>query len=596
MAAAQRYLTVDLGASSLKLGEFLVDGGKTLTLTNYVVKELGIDPNKTEERFPFILEALGQALAETGIKPGPAVFGVSGQAVFTRFVKLPPVDVAQVQQMIVYEAQQNVPFPIEEVVWDYQLFGANGQGEIEALIVAIKSDVVEESNGAMQRSKIETRKVDVAPLALVNAYRLNYPERADQCSLIIDIGAKSTNLVFVEPSRVFCRVIPIAGHQISQNICNEFQEPHVAAEIMKKGKGFVGLGGAYADPEDQAAARISKIARTVFSRLHAEVARSISFYRNQQNGSAPQHVLLTGGTSLLPYSDVFFKEKLNLPVEIFNPLKTVAAAPQLDRARLAKDLNLIAPLVGMAARFLGECPVEVDLTPGSVRGKTRSDAGKPFLLTGLAAFAVALALPTVANMVVDNRIVSALEAQQAELAELNSLASQIDNGLKEFEKTASLIRNVSRLETQRAFWPVVLNDINTRVPVGIWIVRLEAEDGKGMSIATPVELPPEGPARPGRGLPGTGSAARMLNTAAQAEDIVLTGIVEINRSEAGLAEQDSALQAQQMVEMFRTQLASSPLFAKVETTDFSIQSEDQAGLAFTIRAKLKPEAVLDMKP
>ncbi|NJK91738.1 MAG: pilus assembly protein PilM [Blastochloris sp.] len=132
---------------------------------------------------------------------------------------------------------------------------------------------------------------------------------------MIDIGAKSTNLVFIEGDKVFCRVIPIGGHMISQNISNEFQEPYVAAELLKKGKGFVGLGGAYADPEDQAAARISKLARSVFSRLHAEISRSISFYRNQQNGMPPKMVLLAGGAAAMPYVDLFFKEKLSLPVE-----------------------------------------------------------------------------------------------------------------------------------------------------------------------------------------------------------------------------------------------------------------------------------------
>jgi type IV pilus assembly protein PilM len=115
-----------------------------LTLLRFGTTELGMDPNKEEDRAKFITPTLAKILQEQRIKKGREVYlSISGQSVFMRFVKLPPVDAAQVEQVVRFEAQQNVPFPIDEVTWDYQMMPARsaGSSEAEAVIVAIKKEV-----------------------------------------------------------------------------------------------------------------------------------------------------------------------------------------------------------------------------------------------------------------------------------------------------------------------------------------------------------------------------------------------------------------------------------------------------------------------
>jgi len=155
--------------------------------------------------------------------------------------------------------------------------------EAEAVIVAIKKDILEAEVDAVERVGVKIKRVDVAPFALLNAFRYSEPE-TEGCSLIIDMGARSTNLVFVEKSNFWIRNVPIAGNQISQSICNELQEPFTAAETLKKGKGFVSLGGIYADPDDVEAARISKLIRSTMTRLHVDINRSIAYYRTTLSG------------------------------------------------------------------------------------------------------------------------------------------------------------------------------------------------------------------------------------------------------------------------------------------------------------------------
>ncbi|MEI9999045.1 MAG: type IV pilus assembly protein PilM [Verrucomicrobiota bacterium] len=374
MASAHKVLTVDLGTSTLKFGEFGIARNGSLTLLRFGTAELGLDPNKDEDRAKFITPTLARIYKEQRIKSHELYLSISGQSVFMRFVKLPPVDAAQVEQVVRFEAQQNVPFPIDEVTWDYQMMPARtaGSTEAEAVIVAIKKEVLEAEVQAVERAGMAIKQVDVAPFALLNAFRYSEPQTGD-CSLIIDMGARSTNLVFVEKSSFWIRNVPIAGNQISQAICNEMQEPFNAAETLKKGKGFVSLGGVYADPDDADAARISKLIRTTMTKLHVDINRSIAYYRTTLNGAPPKRVFLTGGSSQLPYLDLFIGDKLSLPVAYFNPLRNVNLSPAVNTSYLQQNSCYAAELVGLALRATGSCPARSRLTRRrSPRARPRS--------------------------------------------------------------------------------------------------------------------------------------------------------------------------------------------------------------------------------
>src|SRR5512133_2529702 len=143
MLNSKSFLAVDFGAGSLKLAEFELNETGGLRLKQYGLKPLGAEGAQETTREAAILEALQELLAQTGSKAKSVNVCAPGFHVFSKFVKLPPVDASKVTQIIQYEAQQNVPFPLAEVVWDYQILGTTANGELEVLLVAIKSDVVE---------------------------------------------------------------------------------------------------------------------------------------------------------------------------------------------------------------------------------------------------------------------------------------------------------------------------------------------------------------------------------------------------------------------------------------------------------------------
>jgi type IV pilus assembly protein PilM len=213
MLNIKSFLAIDFGAGSLKLGEFEVNETGGLRLKGFAIKPLGAEGSQESTREATILKALQEVLVENNVQSKNVNVCAPGFHVFSKFVKLPPVDAGKVTQIIQYEAQQNVPFPLAEVVWDYQILGSAPSGELEVLLVAIKSDVVEGLFRVAEQAKLRLNLCDASPAALCNAFRYNYGDLED-CTMLLDIGAKTSNLLFFEKGKVFSRSINLGANAI----------------------------------------------------------------------------------------------------------------------------------------------------------------------------------------------------------------------------------------------------------------------------------------------------------------------------------------------------------------------------------------------
>src|SRR6266545_5014832 len=382
-------ISLNLGSQTIGLAEFRTQAHGGLVLVDYRLRQMPAEVANEEARLSQVTFVLREMMDELRIKHGHVNYAIAPQSAFVRFVKLPLVEEAKIEQIIGFEAQQNVPFPIDEVVWDYQLVGGGPDEQVEVVLVAIKVDLLDETNAAIEETGLRTSIVDVATMALYNAFRYNYAHLSG-CSLLIDIGARTTNLLFIEPQKIFSRSIPVGGSSITAAIAKEFNEPFAAAEFRKKRDGFVSLGGAYAEPTDPEIARVSKLMRSTMTRLHAEVMRSISHYRAQQQGNAPERLFLCGGTASTPYMREFFREKLQVPIEFFNPLRNVAVAQSAPVNELTRAAHLLGELVGLALRSVSACPMELTLRPAVVARRQELEKRRPFFV--MAAAAVILAI------------------------------------------------------------------------------------------------------------------------------------------------------------------------------------------------------------
>src|SRR5689334_1844299 len=382
MLNTKPFLCFDFGAGSVKVGEFVANENGTLTLAQFGIRALGQEGTQESKREAAVLKAIQELLSQKPYRGKNINVCAPGFHVFSKFVKLPPVDTGKVTQIIQYEAQQNVPFPLEEVVWDYQILGSTPGGELEVLLVAIKADIVEGLFRVTEACGLHLQLADVSPAALCNAFRYNYGDLED-CTMLLDIGAKTSNLLFFEKGKVFSRSINLGANSITQDFANESKLKFDAAEKLKIDEGFVSLGGAYEEPENPHQAAISKIARQFMTRLHIQVNQTMQFYRGQQGGSAPQRLFLSGGASIMPYTAQFFAEKLNVPVEYFNPLRNVQIDPSINLEELARSAHSMGEVVGLALRNLAHCPVELNLMPDSTLKWQSFNEKKPYLIAAI---------------------------------------------------------------------------------------------------------------------------------------------------------------------------------------------------------------------
>jgi len=382
MLNSKSFLAVDFGAVNLKVAEFEINDSGGLLLKEYGLKSLGQEGTQESTREAAMIHALQELLSEKSFGSKVINLCAPGFHTFSKFVKLPPVDTSKVTQIIQYEAQQNVPFPLEEVVWDYQILGAAASGELEVLLVAIKSDIVEGLFRVAETSGLRLQLVDVSPAALCNSFRYNYGD-LEGCTMLLDIGAKTSNLLFFEKGSVYSRGINIGANSITQDFSKESRLSFAEAERLKIDQGFVSLGGAYEEPDNPHQAAISKIARQVMTRLHIQVNQTVQFYRGQQGGSAPQQLFLSGGAAIMPYTAQFFSEKLNVPVEYFNPFRNVQIDPALNLEELAKVAHSLGEVVGLGLRNLAHCPVELNLMPKSSLKRQQFSQKKPYLIAAV---------------------------------------------------------------------------------------------------------------------------------------------------------------------------------------------------------------------
>ena len=493
MAAPARITSLNLGTQTVGLAEFWRADNGGVMLNAYKLTEIHSDPTAESARLPQTRLAVDEMKTTLKLRGGPVNYAISGQNLFARFVKLPPVDEDKVDSIIGFEAQQNVPFPIEEVVWDYQLVGhgTNGEGkssngQVEVVLVAIKADLLDDLNAAAESSGFRTQVVDAAPMALYNAFRYNYADLPG-CALLIDLGARTTNLIFIEPGKVFSRSIPIGGNTITANLAKEFGESFAAAEDRKKKKGYVSLGGAYADDKDPEIAKESKIIRNAMTRLHAEISRSINFYRAQQSGTAPSRIFLCGGTANLPYLREFFSEKFQLPIEYFNPLRNVTVTENVNVDEVVKNAHLLGELVGLSLRAINDCPMELNLRPTSVINAQKIAARRPYFIAAGVCLLLALAGWWLYFM-------RAADIQSGVLEQINAKVSDMRRYEDSFNKTQAELARINataaplvQIVEDRQFWPRVMNELNQRLPEKfVWITLLEPTiGGKPVALTDP---------------------------------------------------------------------------------------------------------------
>lgn len=484
--AFSRILAVDFGATAVRLVEIGPDGRGHPTVLAIGEEEIAFDPAKTTDFFPLYSQALSAAVGRFPSKTRVCHLCLGGPATFARILKVPAADPSKVSSMIGFEAQQTVP-AIEQALWDYQVLPSPQTGEVEALILAIKRETVEEMSAAAASAGLRPQTATLAPAALLNGFLYNYPE-ATGCHLILEIGARATTILLSEGARMFVRVVPLGGGAVTQAIMADLQESFAGAEVLKKAKGFVHPGGAYEDSADAATARISKLARGVLTRLLAEVERSMTFFRSQQGGGKPNQIWLAGGGVSLGYTDLFFQEKLRLPVQFFQPFRRLNLPAGPGASAALKNFTSWGVATGAALQSLPDVPIRINVMGAVGHAQAQKNRDRPALIVGAVALAGLLLLPGVHGFWQASKSSRTLLAATEKVEQAHQALQKAESENQKFLDEIKTKEVALQLQRERLRWPILLQELKRHSPKGLWITGLKVLS----TDSAPESLPPGG--------------------------------------------------------------------------------------------------------
>ena len=280
----------------------------------------------------------------------PVAFSIPGANTLFRSFPVPAVSGGKLREVISYEAKQLIPYPLEEVVWDYQTLGVNEDtGEIQLALICCLREKITEHLSLMDRLGIPVADIQIAPLALVNFCRYDFYNEGRM--LLLDFGARSTDFVIFDDSIFWLRSIPVCGNDISKVLMNKFSINYAEAEQLKT-----------ADDSRQAS-RVFRTVESTMRNLAQEVQRSIGFYRSTKRDATINELLLAGNSFMLEGADQFMADSLGCGARTFDLPERITVAPGVDENEILQNRQVYGIAAGVALQGLGLAFYNCSLLP-----------------------------------------------------------------------------------------------------------------------------------------------------------------------------------------------------------------------------------------
>ncbi len=338
---------LDIGSSSVKVVECALRG------KGAEVVHAGIAPLPPEAivqgaflNSSAIVEAIGQAIETAGIKAKNAATAVAGHSVIVKKISLPTMTRDELEESIRWEAEQYIPFDINEVNLDFQILdGGDAEGQMDVLLVAAKKELIDDYVSVITEAGLHPAVIDVAAFAVSNAFEANYDVNPDDVVALVNIGSQVVNInILTQGVPAFTRDISTGGNVYTEEIQKALSVSFDEAERLKIG----GIGSE--DSQEVVPQEVEEAMRGVSDTVLGEISRSLDFFAATAAESRISKIYLAGGGSQVSGLDTAFQGKTNLPVERLDPLARVGLSPKLEGEGLAEVAPALGVAMGLALR------------------------------------------------------------------------------------------------------------------------------------------------------------------------------------------------------------------------------------------------------
>jgi len=448
---------VTLAASIVSVSRFSVNAGR-LVLEACFVEEITPGLTGDDDWLNATQEALANLVAQHDLK-GQVTVIAPAFLLLQKPLKVPQVEKDRQAQIVAFEAQNAIPYPLNEVIWDSQLMASDGV-EAEVLLFALRADVAARIARLVTATGLRPMSIQAAPLLDSQAFRLA-GDAASEEVLIVNVGARSTTLSFVGPGGVSIQTAAnMGGNLLTQGLSDNTGQSFATSEAIKIGH-FTGvLQLAESDPQ---VALLQTNAQAFIRRLTQDINRRLINVRRGANPRQPARILLTGRASQVPGLVQQLAETLRLPVEAFDPAGLLGAGPELSGDTLQRAQFQLTEVIGEAARLVLPQLGGVNLIPRDIAAQQAFDARKPALLAAAALAAVAPVLVWLALLETESWNSDQVRAASASQGELSARRQAM---MQSRTKATELSRKAKELESvvlNRSNWPAFLGDLQARV-------------------------------------------------------------------------------------------------------------------------------------
>jgi type IV pilus assembly protein PilM len=293
-----------------------------------------------------IVDAIREAVENGKIKGKDVAAAVSGHSVIVKRVNLPHMSREELEDQIQWEAEQYIPFDVNEVNLDFQILANNeGEGQMDVLLVAAKKDLIDDYVQVIQEAGLNPVAIDVAGFAVQNAYEVNYEQDPDAVTALVNIGAQVVNInVLQNGIPAFTRDIMTGGAQYTEEIQKALSVSFDEAEAIKLGS--PGGGEAKEVIPQEVEQALSSVSDTVIG----EISRSLDFFTATSADARISKVILSGGASQISGFVAAFADRTGIDTSLLNPLAHMLPSKGFDADYLEKMAPLLSVGIGLASR------------------------------------------------------------------------------------------------------------------------------------------------------------------------------------------------------------------------------------------------------
>jgi len=480
MAKTNGVWGIDIGRSAIKAlrcrmdGDALVADGFDYIEYPKLLSQPDADPNQ------LIKEALEQFLSRNDLRGDKVAISVSGESGLARYFKPPPVDIKKIADIVKYEAKQQIPFALEDVIWDYQRMPGGQETDGFALdteigLFAMKREQVAKALAPYNAAMIEVDYIQLAPIALYNyvAYDItkDLPPGEDYNSespppstVVLAIGTETTDLVVTNGYRLWQRNIPLGGSHFTKQLSKDLKLTFAKAEHLKRNP---------KQAEDPKA--IFQAMRPVFGDMVTEVQRSIRHFQNLDRKASINRVVLLGNTGKLPGLQQYLSKHLGYEVELIESFNRLSGASVVTSPSFKDNVPAFGNCYGLCLQGLGKSKISTNLLPREIYTQRLVKAKKPWALAAVAALMLGLALNYILHYRVWNEVNEDFakngvtwEEAVRKADEVNKLSATLLTADKERVEKLEMLQKVGHevvgTADRRVLWLELMKAINNALP------------------------------------------------------------------------------------------------------------------------------------